>query len=338
MPKVSVIIPNYNHAKYLVQRIESVLMQTLCDMEVVIMDDCSPDNSREIIERYARQDDRIRVVYNEQNSGNTFKQWNKGIGEAIGEYVWIAESDDYAAPNLLEVLVAQLDADSAIGIAYCDSWLTDETNEVNLTDQGYLHRVNPVQWAHSFTSDGIDLIRHYMSFVNVIPNASAVVLRRSLLAEIGPAITDYKLAGDWLYWGRILSVTKVAYVAERLNYFRQHTNNVRSKVKGGNELLQFSYAISQMRRYGEPDAEMYARAMAYNFEWWFYIMVYSSFPVSNHLKIYENFAHNNKKFPVFFLKNVFRLISKDGFNGLKHIIGGKILKRTSFSPPHWFSV
>ncbi|OGX91082.1 glycosyltransferase family 2 protein [Hymenobacter coccineus] len=338
MPKVSVIIPNYNHAKYLVQRIESVLTQTLRDTEVVILDDCSPDDSREIIERYARQDDRIRMVYNEQNSGNTFKQWNKGIGEATGEYVWIAESDDSADPNFLEVLVARLDADSAIGIAYCDSWLTDEANTVNLTDRGYLHRVNPGQWAHSFTCDGIDLIRRYMSFVNVIPNASAVVLRRSLLAEIGPAVTDYKLAGDWLYWGRILAVTKVAYVAERLNYFRQHTNNVRSKVKGGNELLQFSYAISQMRQYGEPNAEMYALAMARNFEWWFYIMVYSNFSAHNHLKIYKNFAYKNKSFSTLFIKKAFQLICKDKFNGLKHIVGGKILKRTSFSPPHWFSV
>ncbi|MFD1466660.1 glycosyltransferase family 2 protein [Hymenobacter caeli] len=338
MPKVSVIIPNYNHAKYLVQRIESVLTQTLRDTEVVILDDCSPDNSREIIERYAQQDNRIRVVYNEQNSGNTFKQWNKGIGEATGEYVWIAESDDYADTNFLAVLVARLDADSAVGVAYCDSWLTDEANAVNLVDRGYLHRVDPARWAHSFTCDGMELIRHYMSFVNVIPNASAVVLRRSLLAEIGAAATDYKLAGDWLYWGRILSVTKVAYVAERLNYFRQHTNNVRSKVRGGNELLQFSYAISQMRQYGEPDAEMYAQAMERNFEWWFYIMVYSDFSVSNHLKIYKNFAYKNGKFPALFFKNAFRLVYKDKFNGLRHIVGGKILKRPSFSPPHWFSM
>ena len=338
MPKVSVIIPNYNHARYLVQRIDSVLTQTLHDIEVIILDDCSPDNSREVIERYAQQDKRIRVVYNQQNSGNTFKQWNKGIEYAAGEYVWIAESDDYADPHFLEALIAQLDADPAIGIAYCDSWLVDEKSNIKPNDRGYLHRIDPDQWAHSFICDGIDLIRRYMSFINVIPNASGVVIRNSVLAKVGPADTNYKLAGDWLYWGRILATTKVAYVAEQLNYFRQHTNNVRSKIRGAEELRQFSYAISQMRQYGEPDAEMYQRAMTYNFEWWFYIMVYSNFTLDKHLEIYRNFSYKNKSFLKLFLKSSTKLIFENKLYGLRHIIGGKVLKRPSFAPPSWIPV
>jgi glycosyltransferase involved in cell wall biosynthesis len=100
--KVSVIIPNYNHADYLPARIDSVLQQTHQNLEVILMDDCSSDNSREIITRYAAQDARIRVVLNEQNSGSTFKQWNKGIALARGEYIWIAESDDVADSTFLE--------------------------------------------------------------------------------------------------------------------------------------------------------------------------------------------------------------------------------------------
>ncbi|RYE13814.1 MAG: glycosyltransferase family 2 protein, partial [Sphingobacteriaceae bacterium] len=103
-PKVSVIIPNYNHARYLPQRIESVIHQTFQDIEVILMDDCSLDTSRTIIAQYAAQDNRIRVILNEQNSGSTFKQWNKGIALAKGEYVWIAESDDYAELDFLETL------------------------------------------------------------------------------------------------------------------------------------------------------------------------------------------------------------------------------------------
>ena len=92
---ISVIIPNYNHARYLPQQIESVLNQTFQDIEVILMDDCSPDDSRSIIAAYAASDTRIRVVLNEHNSGSTFKQWNKSIAQARGTYVWLAESDDY---------------------------------------------------------------------------------------------------------------------------------------------------------------------------------------------------------------------------------------------------
>src|SRR5215472_4105163 len=110
MPKVSVIIPNYNHARYLQQRIDTVLGQTFQDFEVILLDDCSTDESRSIISEYAK-DPRVRTEFNEVNSGSTFKQWNKGVRLARGEYVWIAESDDYADKRFLEKLVYRLDAD-----------------------------------------------------------------------------------------------------------------------------------------------------------------------------------------------------------------------------------
>src|SRR6202007_216262 len=117
MPKVSIVVPNYNHAKYLRQRIESVLEQTYRDFEVILLDDCSTDESRSIISEYAA-DPRVRVEFNERNSGSTFKQWNKGVGLAKGKYVWIAESDDYADKMLLERLAAVLDSEARIAIAY----------------------------------------------------------------------------------------------------------------------------------------------------------------------------------------------------------------------------
>src|SRR5207342_2166753 len=79
MPEVSVIIPNYNHAVYLEQRIESVLNQTFQDFELIILDDCSPDNSRDVIDQYRVNSKVSHIVYNSINSGSTFKQWQKGI-------------------------------------------------------------------------------------------------------------------------------------------------------------------------------------------------------------------------------------------------------------------
>src|SRR5579872_4420041 len=129
-PKVSVIIPNYNHAKFLVQRIESVLNQTFTDFEIILMDDKSTDNSLEIIERYRHYPKLSKIILNETNSGSTFKQWNKGIREAKGEYIWIAESDDYADEKFLENLVSIIESNGNVGMAYCQSFDVDDKGNI----------------------------------------------------------------------------------------------------------------------------------------------------------------------------------------------------------------
>ena len=89
-PLVSVIIPNYCHSQFLAQRIESVLNQTYQNFEVIILDDCSPDAgaSKAVIEKYRGNPHVSHIVYNEENSGSTFKQWNNGIALSKGEYCW----------------------------------------------------------------------------------------------------------------------------------------------------------------------------------------------------------------------------------------------------------
>jgi glycosyltransferase involved in cell wall biosynthesis len=72
MPKVSIVIPNYNHATYLGRRVESVLRQTFQDFEVILLDDCSTDDSRSLLSEYAC-DPRVRMEFNEKNSGSPFK-------------------------------------------------------------------------------------------------------------------------------------------------------------------------------------------------------------------------------------------------------------------------
>jgi glycosyltransferase involved in cell wall biosynthesis len=125
MPEVTVITPNYNHARYLPRRLESILGQTFQDFELIILDNASTDNSREVIEWYAK-DPRVKTIFNAANNGSTFRQWSLGLGHARGEYVWFAESDDYAAPTLLETLVDRLDRHPNVGLAYCQSWVVDE--------------------------------------------------------------------------------------------------------------------------------------------------------------------------------------------------------------------
>lgn len=247
MPLMSIIIPNYNHARYLHKRIDSVLQQSYSDFELLILDDYSKDDSRNIISEYAKIDSRIRIILNEKNSGSTFKQWNKGIREAKGKYIWIAESDDYADINLLEKLVNKLEMDDSIGISYCNSWDVDETNQIIGDKVEFYKILDSELWTHDFVLEGKFLLDTFMSYRNIIPNASAVVIRRSVIEQVGLADESFRLNGDWLLWAKIFLVSKVAFVAERLNYFRQHTNNVRSTTTfDGTALVELTRLLKQL--------------------------------------------------------------------------------------------
>jgi glycosyltransferase involved in cell wall biosynthesis len=229
MPKVSVIIPNYNHARFLEQRIESVLNQTYQDFEVIYLDDASIDNSREVLSKYLK-DERIRVINNKTNSGSPFKQWNKGIREAGGEYVWIAEADDYADLTLLKVLVECLDANPSAGLAYCQSWIVDESGTILGSYAEQTDAVDKERWRRDYVNSGKEECRSFLSVRNTIPNASAILMRRDVYREAGYADESMRYCGDWMMWVKMLLLADVAFISQPLNYFRFHSRSVRSTI------------------------------------------------------------------------------------------------------------
>lgn len=327
-PLVSVIIPNYNHARYLPQRIESVLSQTYRNFEVLILDDCSPDHSRAIIADYARRDPRIRTAFNTENSGSTFKQWNKGMALTTGQYVWIAESDDYAAPELLAKLVAQLEADDAIGLAYCDSWHVHEDRQTVERDPDYFGTLDPELWRHDFVLDGLAVVRKFMSYYNIIPNASAVVLRRAVVERVGPADGSFKLVGDWLYWASILAISRVAFVAEPLNYFRFHGSNVRSsKLLNGTALLETVLIVKAMRRFGPPDPAFYHRKFRECLAFWFHSLISPEFqiPLRRHRDIFRAFLALDPHFGTQFVVGFSKFMLGNKLSGVRMYLGDGVL-------------
>jgi len=229
MPKVSVIVPNYNHARYLRQRIDSVLQQTYQDFEVILLDDCSTDDSRSIIGEYA-SDPRVRIEFNEKNSGSTFKQWNKGVGLARGEYVWIAESDDYADPRLLEKLVSRLDAEPRTVLCNCRSWrVSGEGRAIDFLDH-YLSDLDAQKWTADFCADGREECRKYLVQRNTVSSASSVLFRREVYWQVGGADENLVLCGDWKTWASMaLTGGTISYVGEPLNYYRFHDASVSEK-------------------------------------------------------------------------------------------------------------
>ncbi len=227
MPKVSVIVPNYNHARFLEQRIQSILNQTYQDFEIIYLDDFSTDNSNEVFAQFA-DDPRIRSILNQSNSGSPFKQWNKGIKAANGEYIWIAESDDDADPKLLETLVSMIEKDPRIGIAYCQSRQIDEHNNQGSTLDWWTEDLDQERWKKAFINQGLAECRDYLVFKNTIPNASAVLTRKLLFEKIGYAEETLFLCGDWISWIRLLFHADIAFTAQPLNYYRKHNSTVRS--------------------------------------------------------------------------------------------------------------
>ncbi|MGB6877086.1 MAG: glycosyltransferase [Candidatus Acidiferrales bacterium] len=226
--KVSVIVPNYNHARFLRKRIDSILQQTFQDFELILLDDCSTDDSRSILSSYA-SDPRVQIEFNHANSGNPFKQWNKGVRLARGEYVWIAESDDYADERILEHLVALLDADPKLTFAYCRSRRVTADDSFEGFADSHMTPLNPYRWTADYVADGQEECRTYFVRHNPVPNASAVVFRKSAYEQTGGADEGMSVCGDWKLWASMALRGKIAYVGEPLNYFRFHSASVRSK-------------------------------------------------------------------------------------------------------------
>lgn len=227
---VSIILPNYNHARFLRQRIDSILEQTYQDFELIILDDKSTDESRDIILEYASGHNRIRYAFNEVNSGSPFRQWQKGIGMAGGDYIWITESDDFARLTLLERLMEALRENENAGIAYCQSNFVDHSNNLTGNHLKNLSVLDSKLWTNDFCLHGKELLARHMIIMNIIPNASGVVFKKSLLDKVNwEEIQSYKLSGDRLFWSVLLNQSDICFVAESLNYFRMGDTTVRSK-------------------------------------------------------------------------------------------------------------
>ncbi len=226
MPTVSVIVPNYNHGRFLQQRIESILRQTYRDFELILLDDCSTDQSRAVLSEYVG-DPRVRSEFNKSNSGSAFRQWNKGVRLARGKYVWIAESDDYADEKLLERLVGILDRDDAVAYAYCRSWqITSDGRREGFHDK-YGPYKGPRGWDADYCVDGRQECRDYFLFMTPVSNASGAVFRKSAYDSVGGADESMILCGDAKLWASIALTGRVAYVSEPLNYYRSHDATLR---------------------------------------------------------------------------------------------------------------
>lgn len=231
-PLVSVIVPNYNHALYLEERLESIYNQSYKNFEVILLDDCSKDNSVEILNKYAEKyKDITTTLFNEKNVGKVFKQWNKGLQAAKGELIWIAESDDYCQENFLEEMVKQFCYESVM-IAFARSEFVQEGKKIWSTEE-YLSDLSMFRWDKPFVMTAAQLVKHGFAYKNMIPNVSSAVFRNigQVPEEVERICGNLSLCGDWIFYLSVMKGGTVAYTNETINFYRVHSDSTSLRIQ-----------------------------------------------------------------------------------------------------------
>ncbi len=228
-PTVSVIIPNYNHARYLNRRLDSGYGETYKNIEVILLDDSSDDESTRILEEYRlRYPDITRCIFNDKNSGSVFYQWKRGLELAQGELVWIAESDDYCSDDLLEQLVHYF-SNEAVMLAFSRTvFVEGDTDRQSWSLEEYLADLaDPSFWHRPFIRSAHDLVNSLWGIKNIVPNVSSAVFRNpgGLGLLENDAWKQMRICGDWIFYLHVIRGGLVAYAPGATNFYRMHQNN-----------------------------------------------------------------------------------------------------------------
>lgn len=257
MIKFSVIIPNYNHAAFLKERIESVLSQSYQDFELIILDDCSTDNSRDIIEEYRQHPKVSHIVYAEKNSGSPFKQWKKGLTLAKGDWIWIAESDDCSTPDFLETGNFFIEKNPSAGLFYCDAFINtgDSNSQVSFsTEKNNYFKTK--KWSEEYFITGTQEVRECLGIRCTINNASSTLMRKDLIDACINNVSTFRFHGDWYCYLSLAEKDNIVYSPKAMNHYRLYSSGITSKLPEDGKhkkecfrILIYLYQQFQIHRY-----------------------------------------------------------------------------------------
>jgi len=239
-PRVTALVPSYNHGRFLRQRIESILGQTYKNVELIVIDDASRDNSHEIIASL-QANYGFRYIRNERNSGTPFAAWESVLPLAAGDYVWICESDDFAEPSFLETAVHALEANEGSVLFYCNSWVIDAAGKrVDHTGTFFREIWKESRWESDFSADGYQELLGFQLRGQTVPNmSSALISTQAFRAAYTPFLRKLKLTGDWLFIGNVIRQGRVVFSRQALNNFRRHDETARVRVKSALSQAEF---------------------------------------------------------------------------------------------------
>ncbi|KQN30882.1 hypothetical protein ASE92_19280 [Pedobacter sp. Leaf41] len=312
-PLVSIIVPNYNHSKFLSKRLESIFNQSFQDFELIILDDASTDQSVELIKQIISDKENVSLIVNSKNSGSTFSQWNKGIILAKGKYIWIAESDDYASDSFLSALVPLMENNNDCAIAYSQSnYIYNDTFGESLIS--WTNDLSRTFWSEDFKIEGQEVVLKYWIHKNIIINASAALFKRAAyLQSAAKNNINYHLCGDWFTWIALMKNGNLIFKSEILNFYRRHEGTVTNKWKSN---LMVKKEINEIHNYcyhhfikNEADSKLIMQAQFNN--WRSFVEHFGKFKyISQITKANQYFEFPNKfyllKFiPKFIIKKLY---------------------------------
>jgi len=213
-PEISTIMTVFNGQSFIGKTIESILDQTFRDFELIIINDNSTDNTRQIIERYSQKDNRIISINNPENYG-TFISANLGLKNARGIYVARSDSDDISHPTRFEKQIDFLKRHDDIGLLGTNGFHIDEKNRIIYPFSHFNDDLN-IRWGNLFNSQFIH---------------SSIMFRRSLILQAGMYREEFKYAQDYEFSSRLLNYTKSANLHERLIFWRKSGGTISAQKK-----------------------------------------------------------------------------------------------------------
>lgn len=219
MPSITVFIPVFNNYHTLDKRMSSVIDQSVNINQLVIINDCSTDESWEFLSNYEFPKSlNYKLINSSENSGSPFGHWNNAFKLAIGDFIWIAEADDFCNSTFLEKVTKAFE-DPEVVVSHCRSF--DYRSNTNIRKNQWWDSFGKDIWESDFVEEGRALLEKYGRFKCPVINVSSAVFRKSVLDGI-EIPSSYKYCGDWWFWAQIFLKGKVSYIAEPLNYFRKH--------------------------------------------------------------------------------------------------------------------
>lgn len=242
MAQLTIIVPSFNHNRFLKQRLDSILSQTYQDWELIIIDDHSTDGSLETLKKFvAENKEKVKhFIINNENSGSGYNSWKKGIELAETEFIWIAETDDFSDENFLEKSIEQLEKHRDVALSFSASNYVDNEGEFLYDTTSRTKDLNVVKEEVKVFDGTIYLDK--MPFQPYITNGSAVVFRKPKSA-IPDLIFSHKQSSDGFLWSYLLKENKFVFINQNLNYFRRHESSTTYKnTQEKKQLLYFEKA------------------------------------------------------------------------------------------------
>jgi hypothetical protein len=209
-PLVSVIIPNYNYANYIQDSIASVINQSYRNVEIIVVDDGSTDNSVEVIEKYGNS---VTLIQKE-NSGVSAAR-NSGMRVAKGDFICFLDSDDSWEPEKITLQISKF-ASCEIGVVY---------SSINICDE----RLNHLKVVKALYKGDIEYLYYKFPTASIVLlGCSSAMIRSELVRSVGEFDTLLHTSADWDYFRRLSKRTKVEFIEEPTVNYRRHNSSMSS--------------------------------------------------------------------------------------------------------------